>query len=88
MNKREVGRFNTGAGARRNNFTARAPSAAAPHPSAGSETPPISVPPRHLARESCASKSPALSVSTHAPGAPTPPEVERRWPAGASSASA
>ena len=39
-------------------FTAPAPSAVAPRPEPGSETPPISEPPRHLVRESCASKSP------------------------------
>jgi hypothetical protein len=51
----------------RHSLTAPAPSAVAPRSSADSGTPPISAPLRRLARGSYGSKSPALSVSTHAP---------------------
>jgi hypothetical protein len=71
-----------------NSVTARAPSAVAPLPPAGFGTPPISAPPHRPARGSYASKSPGSCESTRAPAEPTPPAVERRWPAGASSASA
>jgi hypothetical protein len=69
-------------------FTVLVVSAAERPPSADSGTPPISAPPRRLARGSYASKFPASSLSTHARASRTQPAAARRWRAGASGASA